>query len=116
MELLDQEIVMVTIPSHQKVRKGIINMLNTILSWGGCALLLVGLKLIGDKKKFGFYVALVAEVMWIIWGLLTGSYALVAMSAAITVMYIRAISQWGKAEQLTTNEEEIKIVEEDNLG
>ena len=69
-----------------------------ILSWGGCALLLLGLKLIGDKKQFGFYVASVAEIMWIVWGLLTSSYALVVMSLAILVMYIRAIRSWGKDE------------------
>lgn len=78
-------------------------MLNTILSyipgflsWGGCLGILLGLKLIGDKKLSGFYVALVAEAMWIVWGVWTQSYALVVMSAAITAMYIRAIHQWKK--------------------
>jgi hypothetical protein len=72
-------------------------MVNLILSWGGCLLLLVGLKLIGDKKKNGFYVAMIAEAMWIAWGLLTGSYALVVMSLAIMVMYVRAVWSWGKS-------------------
>jgi hypothetical protein len=69
-----------------------------ILSWGGCLLLLLGLKWIGDKKRIGFYVAMVAELMWIVWGLLTHSYALVAMSVAIMAMYVRAVLSWSKDE------------------
>lgn len=71
--------------------------LNEILSWGGCALLLLGLKFIGDKKLYGFYVATGAELLWIVWGLRTHAFALVAMSLAITLMYVRAIWQWKKA-------------------
>lgn len=74
-------------------------MVNLILSWGGCILLLLGLKWIGDKKKTGFYVAMVAEAMWIAWGLLTHSYALVVMSLAIMAMYVRAVWSWGKDER-----------------
>ncbi len=65
--------------------------LPTILSWSACALLLWGLKLIGDKKKSGFYLALIAETLWIVWGMLTHSYALTVMSVVIMMMYIRAI-------------------------
>jgi hypothetical protein len=71
--------------------------IQNILSWGGCALLLVALQLIGDKRKVGFYVALVAEAMWIAWGAITGSFALVVMSIAIMIMYVRAIRAWGKS-------------------
>ena len=70
------------------------DLLASFLSWGGCFFLLIGLKLIGEKEISGFYVALVAEIMWITWGLMTASYALVAMSAVITVMYARAIFLW----------------------
>lgn len=65
-----------------------------LLSWVACAALLFGLKLIGDKRVEGFYVALVAEAMWIVWGVLTGSSALVIMSMWIIVMYVRAIVAW----------------------
>jgi hypothetical protein len=67
-----------------------------ILSWGGCILLLIALSLIGDKKKVGFYIALIAESMWVAWGLMTHSMALVVMSIFIMVMYVRAIWAWGK--------------------
>lgn len=70
--------------------------LPSILSWSGCLLLLLGLKFIGDKKLSGFYIALVAELLWIVWGIITGSFALVAMSIAIILMYIRAIYFWNK--------------------
>jgi hypothetical protein len=67
-----------------------------VLSWGGCALLLWGLKLIGDKKLSGFYVATVAELLWIAWGLMTHSWALIVMSLAIVAVYVRAIRLWQK--------------------
>lgn len=84
------------------------DILNNILSWGGCLLLLLGLKLIGDQKKVGFYVAMVAEVMWILWGCLTHSWALVGMSTAIMIMYVRAIWQWGQNEKKTDNVESVQ--------
>lgn len=73
-------------------------LLINVLSWGGCGLLLLGLRLIGDQKRLGFWIASVAELMWIAWGLLTHSYALVAMSLAILVMYARAIWKWKNVE------------------
>ena len=66
----------------------------SFLSWGGCILLLWGLKLIGEKKLSGFYIALVAEAMWIVWGFMTHSYALVVMSSVISAMYLRGIRLW----------------------
>lgn len=74
-------------------------MIDDVLSWGGCALLLIGLKLIGDKKVLGFWVALAAELVWIAWGFRTHGYALVTMSSVILGMYVRAIMLWGKAEK-----------------
>lgn len=73
-------------------------MITTILSWLGCALLLYGLKLIGDKKRAGFWVALAGEMLWIVWGIIGGAWALVAMSIVISVMYVRAIWAWKKSE------------------
>lgn len=68
-----------------------------LLSWIGCAFLLFGLKLIGDKKLSGFYVALVGEFLWIAWGVIDKAWALVAMSVVISLMYGRAIASWKKA-------------------
>ncbi len=72
------------------------SILSFILSWGGCLLLLLGLKLIGDKKISGFYIALIAEALWIIWGIFAGAWALVVMSIVLSVMYARAIYLWKK--------------------
>jgi hypothetical protein len=68
--------------------------LMTGVSWLGCVLLLLALELIARKRIEGFFLALAAEGLWIIWGLQTHAYALVAMSGAICVMYIRAIAAW----------------------
>lgn len=76
-----------------------------LLSWSASIMLLIGLKLIGDKKLSGFYIASVAEVIWIIWGLMTGSFALVFMSMVIMVMYARAIWLWNKSSELPLSQE-----------
>ena len=73
-------------------------MIWSIISWVACALLLVGLKLIGDKRVLGFWIALAAEFMWIAWGAATGAMALVAMSVCISIMYIRAIRAWRRSD------------------
>lgn len=66
----------------------------TALSWSACVLLLWGLKRIGDKRISGFVLASIAEVMWIVWGAVTHSAAIVVMSAVILAMYARAIWAW----------------------
>jgi hypothetical protein len=68
-----------------------------ILSWGACLLLLWGLKLVGEKKRHGFYFSLVAEALWILWGVETKAWALVVMSLWICGMYFRALALWGKS-------------------
>lgn len=66
------------------------------LSWAAAIVLLYGLKLIGDKRLLGFYVATLAEVMWMTWGVLTHGFAIVVVSSWIIVMYARAIMLWEK--------------------
>jgi|HubBroStandDraft_4_1064222.scaffolds.fasta_scaffold2344785_2 hypothetical protein len=68
-----------------------------IVSWVGCIGLLYGLHLIGLKRIDGFYIALASEGAWIAWGIAAHAWALVAMSLAICVMYLRAIAAWRKA-------------------
>lgn len=70
----------------------------SLLSWAACLLLLFGLKLIGDKRIGGFYVAMGAEILWIGWGALSQAYAIVFMSLAICLMYVRAIAEWKKSQ------------------
>lgn len=65
-----------------------------IISWVAVVVLLYGLKLIGDKRTSGFYVAIVAEVLWAIWGCMTHSLAVIFVSVYVTVMYVRAIMKW----------------------
>jgi hypothetical protein len=68
-----------------------------VLSWSACFLLLVGLELIGRKKISGFFVAFIAEILWIWWAARTGAHAMVVMSGVICVMYLRAIWNWRKS-------------------
>ena len=70
------------------------SLLFSLISWVGAILLVVGIKLIGDKKISGFYLATFAEVLWIVWGIFTGSWALVVMSAVFIIMYARAVYKW----------------------
>jgi nicotinamide riboside transporter PnuC len=67
-----------------------------IISWLGCIILLLALELVARKRIEGFFIAIVAEALWIYWGVQTKAYALVAMSVAIVLMYFRAIYAWNK--------------------
>lgn len=84
-------------------------MWNHVLEWSACLLLLIGLKLITDKKLVGFYLALAAEVIWIVWGFRTESLGLVAMSTVIAVMYVRGIYLWGKEAAETASDQTTEL-------
>lgn len=72
-------------------------MVNTYLSWTACVLLLIGLKLVGDKKSAGLFVAAASEALWVAWGVMTHSMAIVAMGICLICMYVRAIQKWMSA-------------------
>ena len=42
-----------------------------------------------QRRKIGFWIFLLSNVLWVIWGLSTSAYALVALQIALAAMNIR---------------------------
>jgi hypothetical protein len=68
------------------------------------ALLLIGIKRIGNKDIRGFYIALLAELGWVAEGLWTGTPGLSILSVAIMLMYVRNIREWKKQQVIAATE------------
>lgn len=64
------------------------------VSWLACGLLLPGIYLMGKKRAGGFALAILANVLWIAWGVLVHAWAVVAESCFIIAMYARALWMW----------------------
>jgi len=43
------------------------------------------------KREFGFWVFLVSNVLWVVWGWHDGAYALVALQIVLAIMNIRGV-------------------------
>lgn len=58
--------------------------------------MLVGMKLIGDKKFSGFIVSIVSRILWCIWAYRFNATPLVIMNIAMLIVYVRNIVLWRK--------------------
>lgn len=66
-----------------------------------------GLRMLAKKNRVGAWLCLVAEVLWIVWGLRHGGWFLVAMSVALSADNILILRTWGA---------EAKTVRREGLG
>lgn len=76
-----------------------------ILEWVGSLLLLCGGYFIARKKRFGFYIAAVANSIFILFGLLTAQYGIATLSVGFLIISIVGIRTW---------KQEDKDMKEDN--
>lgn len=64
-----------------------------LLQWPAMVASVVAAWLVGaqakGKRKAGFWVFLVSNVLWIAWGWKTGAWALVALQVALIVINVR---------------------------
>lgn len=51
-----------------------------------------------SKRGWGFWIFLLSNVLWVVWGIHDHAYALIALQAALAVMNIRGVKK--------TNEEQ----------
>ncbi|MCY7314226.1 MAG: hypothetical protein LH480_00955 [Rubrivivax sp.] len=42
-----------------------------------------------SRRKMGFWIFLLSNVLWVVWGFSTNAYALIALQVALAVMNIR---------------------------
>ena len=72
---------------------------NNLLSWGGVALLVVGAKLIGDKKVSGFIISILSRLMWMIWAYRLGINPLFIMNIMMIIVYVYNTNRWLKEDK-----------------
>ncbi|MBC7941640.1 MAG: hypothetical protein H7Z19_18125 [Chitinophagaceae bacterium] len=65
----------------------------THIQWPAMVVTVVASWLIGStqegRRKAGFWVFLASNVLWVVWGVHDGAYALVVLQVALAVMNIR---------------------------
>lgn len=73
------------------------------LQWPAMVISVVAAFLVGStsagRRKAGFWVFLLSNVLWIAWGLPAHAYALVCLQVALGVMNVRGMSKNGKQAQ-----------------
>lgn len=56
---------------------------------------LIGLWLVGSKNKFGFILAMIGNIFWITFSLITGSaFGLIIVCSSAFILNLRAYSKW----------------------
>lgn len=64
-----------------------------LLQWPAMVVTVAAAWLVASKaeqrRKIGFWIFLLSNVLWVIWGLSTSAYALVALQIALAAMNIR---------------------------
>ena len=51
------------------------------------------------RRKIGFWVFLGSNVLWVLWGLHDGAFALIALQVVLAAMNVRGVRKNEKAEQ-----------------
>jgi hypothetical protein len=68
------------------------NWLN-LLQWPGMAVTVAAAWLVASQRKFkrnwGFWLFLLSNVLWIVWGLYDGAYALILLQLCLALLNIR---------------------------
>ena len=68
------------------------------IDWFATACGLMAVALLGNKNKVGFLVFMMASASWITFGIIAGSYAIIAGSAIFFVMHLRGFLKWRRDE------------------
>ena len=72
------------------------------LQWPAFAASLVSAWLVGSNSKtrrnIGFWTFLGSNVLWVLWGLHAGAYALIALQVALAALNIRGVFKTEKPE------------------
>jgi len=69
-----------------------------------CAAYLVGARH-ALRRTFGFYTFIVSNIMWIVWGVHDGAWALIALQAGLLAMNVRAIIRNHKEAEAESRQE-----------
>ena len=73
------------------------------LQWPAMAATVLAAWLVGSdtetRRNVGFWVFLASNVLWALWGLHDGAYALIALQLALAALNMRGVSKTGQAQE-----------------
>lgn len=64
------------------------------IDWLATSCGLLGVYLLGNQNKYGFVVFMVASASWIVFGSITGSYAVIIGSMIFLILHARGLYKW----------------------
>lgn len=67
-----------------------------ILEWSGAVLGLIGAILLTEKRKSGFIVFSIFNLLWLILGIFRSEYGMAALMAAYLVVNLRGYIKWSR--------------------
>jgi len=66
-----------------------------LIQWPAFAASLIAAWLVGSKssrrRNYGFWVFLASNVLWIVWGVSTSAWALIALQVGLAILNIRGL-------------------------
>lgn len=65
------------------------------MDWLGIVFIMVGVYLIGSKKRIGFLSSLFGNVLWIYFGYSTGIVSVIAINTIFLFLNSRGFINWG---------------------
>ena len=74
-------------------------MIRTLLPWATSAGTLLGMWLVGQKKSVGWVVGLVNQALWVTFSIMFEAWGLLPLTAALIVVYSKALIQWRRDEK-----------------
>jgi len=56
----------------------------------------IGIYILGNKNRYGFLIAISANIIWIIFGVLAETLGVIFANIALSILYLRGYIKWGK--------------------
>lgn len=72
------------------------NIINTYGSWVLAVIGVAGIYFVGRKDKWGWFVLLFNESLWIAYAIFTKQYGFIVSAVAYAIVYIKSYIHWSK--------------------
>lgn len=67
-----------------------------IIEWSGCVLGLLGAILVTEKRKFGFIIFAIYNLLWLLLGVLRSEYGISFLMLAYLAINLRGYIKWSR--------------------
>ena len=89
--------------------------MRALLPWATSAFTLLAMWLIGQKRSAGWLVGLVNQVLWVTFAVVYQAWGLLPLTAALVVIYTRALFRWRRDEHDAHLDERAAAMTRDDL-